>query len=362
MKISVTCPECETTYSVPEELAGKKFRCKKCPQAISIPAAPKPATKAEDEFSDNLSDDVWDSVPSSAALPAKKRKKANDGLPPKTVIEKPKEKKKKKKKSEEDNGKIKYIAISAVAVVCLIAAGLFHTKVFLCTGILLLGFGNLMTYVHAAENECAFYYRFIPFYAIYYTISNIGEVWHWALMRFAGVLFLIGFAIAHHAPAINQLRQAMDKQAEFAKQRALHRDEFQLTIASIDHTDDEDDGNDDVIGEVGEVSYSPTADVLRAKIKSLPWGNPKMYCTVMLAKPEQPKAYESIQLLNMSEQPNAPFKPGIAWTRIKNEAGEHFTSEPFAQLDDAIPVFEAFLKGDPEWEKLVKWKPNVQRP
>lgn len=30
MPISVTCPECEATYRVPDEAAGKAIKCKKC--------------------------------------------------------------------------------------------------------------------------------------------------------------------------------------------------------------------------------------------------------------------------------------------------------------------------------------------
>src|SRR5262245_11746914 len=38
MPISVTCPECEATYRVADEAAGKSIKCKKCGTLVSIPA------------------------------------------------------------------------------------------------------------------------------------------------------------------------------------------------------------------------------------------------------------------------------------------------------------------------------------
>jgi len=45
-KLSVSCPSCAKRYGVPEEHAGKKFKCKDCGATISIPAA---AAEAEPE-------------------------------------------------------------------------------------------------------------------------------------------------------------------------------------------------------------------------------------------------------------------------------------------------------------------------
>jgi hypothetical protein len=45
-KLSVSCPSCAKRYGVPEEHAGKKFKCKDCGATISIPAA---AAAAEPE-------------------------------------------------------------------------------------------------------------------------------------------------------------------------------------------------------------------------------------------------------------------------------------------------------------------------
>ncbi|MBN2491031.1 MAG: hypothetical protein JXQ29_09290, partial [Planctomycetes bacterium] len=41
-KLSVSCPSCAKRYSVPEEYAGKKFKCKDCGATVAVPAARKP--------------------------------------------------------------------------------------------------------------------------------------------------------------------------------------------------------------------------------------------------------------------------------------------------------------------------------
>jgi dienelactone hydrolase len=38
MTINIDCPECDKTYRLPDSAAGKKFRCKVCDTAISVPA------------------------------------------------------------------------------------------------------------------------------------------------------------------------------------------------------------------------------------------------------------------------------------------------------------------------------------
>jgi predicted Zn finger-like uncharacterized protein len=38
MPISVTCPECDAPYRVPDEMAGKAIKCKKCGARVPVPA------------------------------------------------------------------------------------------------------------------------------------------------------------------------------------------------------------------------------------------------------------------------------------------------------------------------------------
>jgi predicted Zn finger-like uncharacterized protein len=52
MPISVTCPECNSTYRVADEAAGKAIKCKKCGARVPVPAgsdeggAEEPAAEA----------------------------------------------------------------------------------------------------------------------------------------------------------------------------------------------------------------------------------------------------------------------------------------------------------------------------
>ena len=211
--------------------------------------------------------------------------------------------------------------------------------------------GNFMTYSHAIENDCGLYYRFIPFYAIYYTITNIGEVWHWAVVRFAGVLFMIAYFVVHHAPGIKQgFEMGIQQEAE----RQAHRAEYQLTIEAYDIDEDsEEEGT-------FEESYSPTAEQLSTKIKSLPWMNPKKSCSVMLVKPEEAEnVEESLHLSTIMAGPNAPATFQITWSVVKADSFVSMESEPFSTVDEALLVFEAFQKADPTWKDSVKWNPHA---
>ncbi|MEZ5944730.1 MAG: RDD family protein [Planctomycetaceae bacterium] len=78
MPINVTCPGCEQQYNVPDEKAGRKFRCKQCQEIVSIPDAapdsryadpsPTPSRRSnsrrgrDDDFEDDYDDE--DDIPS----------------------------------------------------------------------------------------------------------------------------------------------------------------------------------------------------------------------------------------------------------------------------------------------------------
>src|SRR6184192_2244960 len=49
MPLSVECPECGARYNVPDKLAGKRAKCKKCGATIPIPAAASDDPGAEDD-------------------------------------------------------------------------------------------------------------------------------------------------------------------------------------------------------------------------------------------------------------------------------------------------------------------------
>src|SRR5262245_26615571 len=47
MPISVTCPSCEATFRLADEMAGKKVKCQKCQGVIAVSASAKDATPAK---------------------------------------------------------------------------------------------------------------------------------------------------------------------------------------------------------------------------------------------------------------------------------------------------------------------------
>ncbi|MCA9056012.1 MAG: hypothetical protein KDA75_19400 [Planctomycetaceae bacterium] len=53
MALTVDCPECQQTYSLKENHAGRRFRCKGCGHVITVPAELKSGGEAEDPW-DNL--------------------------------------------------------------------------------------------------------------------------------------------------------------------------------------------------------------------------------------------------------------------------------------------------------------------
>lgn len=61
MAISVTCPECFRDYSIPDQYAGKKIKCKGCGAAIRVEADP---AVEDDDF-----DDAPKATPSASGMP-----------------------------------------------------------------------------------------------------------------------------------------------------------------------------------------------------------------------------------------------------------------------------------------------------
>jgi len=52
--ISFTCIKCGHAYSVPDEYAGKKVRCKQCQTVNTIPSAPAPAGASSPACADSI--------------------------------------------------------------------------------------------------------------------------------------------------------------------------------------------------------------------------------------------------------------------------------------------------------------------
>ena len=91
MSIEATCAECSRHYTLKDELAGKKIRCKSCSAVVSVPAAKKSRAKSDDEFpldedfSGGFDDEMEqeDEFPRRAKKPekkvVKKKKKSGSG-------------------------------------------------------------------------------------------------------------------------------------------------------------------------------------------------------------------------------------------------------------------------------------------
>ena len=52
MPIEVSCPGCNKAYSVPDERAGQRFKCKQCGTAVSVPADEWGSNSGGDAFGD----------------------------------------------------------------------------------------------------------------------------------------------------------------------------------------------------------------------------------------------------------------------------------------------------------------------
>jgi predicted Zn finger-like uncharacterized protein len=77
MAVNTTCGNCSARYAVPDHLAGKRIRCKKCGGAVAVPAA-------EDEWDFGEVEDPVPAAPMSrpvrAAKPKRRRKPFPTGL------------------------------------------------------------------------------------------------------------------------------------------------------------------------------------------------------------------------------------------------------------------------------------------
>jgi hypothetical protein len=84
MPISVDCPKCSKTYTVKDEFAGRKFRCKECGAGVSVPDAAGGGD--DDPWGDDLDDAGGDALPPKRSSAGKKKKKSRGGGMPATVI------------------------------------------------------------------------------------------------------------------------------------------------------------------------------------------------------------------------------------------------------------------------------------
>lgn len=111
MAINLNCPGCKQHYSIPDQHAGKRFKCKKCGRPIAVP---KPQA-ADDEF-DELDDDDF----LAGLNEASRQSTRSEALPPPAALpsaaKKPAGAKKKKKSSDSSESSVGKILGIVVAV------------------------------------------------------------------------------------------------------------------------------------------------------------------------------------------------------------------------------------------------------
>jgi predicted Zn finger-like uncharacterized protein len=56
MPVSITCPGCQTTLRVREELAGKKVKCPRCAQVVTVPGRKEVIEAAADEREEGVTE------------------------------------------------------------------------------------------------------------------------------------------------------------------------------------------------------------------------------------------------------------------------------------------------------------------
>ena len=74
MAISVACPSCGRQYSVKDEAAGKRFKCKDCEAAVDVPEAGAGDEFGADDYGDPYGGDAG--APLAAPAPARRRSSA----------------------------------------------------------------------------------------------------------------------------------------------------------------------------------------------------------------------------------------------------------------------------------------------
>jgi S1-C subfamily serine protease len=130
MAISITCPGCQSVYPVPETLAGKTIRCKKCGEMVAVtapPAAPvaaRPAA-ARPVAAKRVAQVVDDDDVAIPARPARSRRDLDED-------ETPREPNRDRAKSEKKGSKLPLILGAVLGVLVLGAVGvgaLFATGV-----------------------------------------------------------------------------------------------------------------------------------------------------------------------------------------------------------------------------------------
>ena len=328
MKIEFSCADCGADYRVAAKFAGKKVRCRTCHRVLAVPEI---AEGLEEE------EEVWEDPPPKPTNKFKPSSKPPQQLPPKIKKEaEPKAKKSKNKRKERESGNpyTLWIIGGIVASAALMIAGFFYPEILFWGGIGLLAVGNLMTFLHAAEDDCGLYYRFVPFYSIYYTVTRLSEVWQWAIIRVFGGVMLIACLVVHVMHAKQQVPQG------FAMQQEAN-EHFVLTAEAWI--------NEDAPASEQRLVDPSDADIERI-LKAIDWNKPGLSGEAQLTAPTSGKTNESLSLVR--DEGNGPLH--LTWA--SNSPLTFKVSPELKSLDEAIPVFVAFHNRDESWKAAIQWK------
>jgi hypothetical protein len=250
MAILVVCDECSCEYQVDAKHAGRKFRCKHCGTAVTVPGTMKKAGSSPPSSTTKKPAPSKKAAASEQPAPPTRKPKPrpkpaveqpqpddewedygeDNGeeeleLPPaKSTTPKKSKKSKKKRKSAGSpfgalaggNWVTTLGAVSAIALVLLLALSFVHQGFALlfaiCTGLISVGLllvGGIWSLVIPFRESvvCGLCYLFVPFYALYYLISRWDEMWKpWVMQIGASVMLLLlavimpFFQSFHHQP------------------------------------------------------------------------------------------------------------------------------------------------------------------
>lgn len=112
MPISTVCTDCRKTYTVKEEMAGKRFRCKECQSIVTVPGASAESNE-DDPFSGA-------DLQSTGEAIRNRRRDDEDGGEDENPYSSPKAKSKPARKKKARGPSIPLIAIAAIVLQCLL--------------------------------------------------------------------------------------------------------------------------------------------------------------------------------------------------------------------------------------------------
>ena len=353
MAIEVRCDECAKDYRLSDDLAGKKVRCKQCRNVITVPES------GEDEFFDL---ETYEEVPHEMST-ASVDDANDDGLWSGPAFDRPKKKKQKKKPNSDGEGSRKprkrkrrkqqsmstetldlliWLGGGAAVVIGFLIAGFFNPWITFGGGIACCAVGGIAVYWHACENDCGLLYRFVPFYALYYTLSVFSEVWHWVVLDFVGIFLIIASAFFNAFHEAGPFLQPEDE-------------EYSLTL-TVETRNISDEFDDDPNFQFDEIE-SPTEANIELKFSNLPWDDVQLSCTAYLESPWSGDSFNAIQLDQHEWEPGAERGLRIYWEHYTDDGEYDFYKQAKIEtVDAAIPIFQAFLKGDSSWDTGLTWE------